>query len=60
MLAFYLTNFLQSALYVLLAVVAVTAARAEKDAGSHNSHLHLRRAGVLYALLAASQMLHLG
>jgi hypothetical protein len=59
MSATYIDILAQAILYSLLAVTAVTAAKAEKHAGHDHSHLHLRRASILYALLAASQLLHI-
>jgi hypothetical protein len=60
MSAFHLTLALETGLYGLLASIAVIAAGAEKQAGHEHSCKHLRRAGVLYALLAVCHLLHNG
>lgn len=57
MFSFHLILVVQEAiLYGLLAYVALAAARAERHTGNDHSCSHLRRAGILYAMLGVSQL----
>lgn len=58
MSAFNLALLSETALYGLLAHIAIMAARVERRTGRDHACKHLRQAGVLYALLALCNLLH--